>query len=520
MINFDFLILKLFVEENIGFLEGARIQKIQQPTRQELVFSIRNKGESRKFYININPKFFHLCFMSEENQAKRFIEIPQKPPMFCMLLRKYLESSRVAKVFQPEEERILEFYFETYNEVGEKIYLCLAIELMGKHSNVVLYNYDTNVIIGCAHNVGSDKSRERELIGGLPYVYPVKSKNKSFSGLSTVLYEIPSPLGGEGRVGGKKCPINQFIDNYFADIQEKEKIKSIKSKLLTVNKAKLKKVKTTLEKIQKQATTSQKADLYRKKGDLIIANLFDKQDFVSAIEVVDYETNSPLKIELDKTKTLKENANQYYKLYNKAKTAFSKTNEIIENLKQEKEYLEQVLYSIESATTVVDLLEIAQEETGNREQGTAVGRAYLPDSKKQKAKSEKRKEERERKPSVSSLLFPLSSSPLTAHCSQFTVYVGKNNKQNDYIVSKLARDEDLWFHVHNCAGSHVLLRVEAGQEITDEVIFECAKLAKQYSSAKDSTKVGVIYTKAKNLKKPPGAKLGYVTYKGEKEIVV
>ena len=119
--------------------------------------------------------------------------------------------------------------------------------------------------------------------------------------------------------------------------------------------------------------------------------------------------------------------------------------------------------------------------------------------------------------------FPFFSTfQLFSHSTQkpFTAFVGKNNKQNDYIVSKLARDEDLWFHVHNCAGSHVLLRVEAGQEPDEKVIFDCAKLAKEYSSAKNSSKVGVIYTQRKFIKKPPGANLGYVIYKGEKEIII
>lgn len=534
MLNFDYLILKSFLEENIEFLQGARLQKIQQPTRQELLFSMRNQvpnvmlnsfqhrknerpcgpetsaglhSESRKFYININPKFFHLCFASEENYQKRFPEkqkasLPSNnqnktkniftpPPMFCMLLRKYLEGSRISKVVQPDEERILELYFETYNEIGEKIYLCLAIELMGKHSNVVLYNYDTNVIIGCAHNVGSDKSREREVIGGLPYAYPLKHSKQNFSGLSSLYtpHPIPLPQGARGTYGNY-LSVNDFIDNYFANLQEQEKIKNIKSRLLTVTKTKLRKAKIKLEKIQNQSASSEKADAYRKKGDLIMANLYNEKDFIKEIEVMDWETNSPFKIKLDETKSLKDNANQYYKLYNKAKTANEKTGEMLENLKQEIEYLEQVLYSIENAESVDDLSEIEEEE--KREKGKGKRNEFAKQN----------------------------LQPFTFHFSPFTLYVGKNNKQNDYIVSKLARDNDMWFHVHNCAGSHVLLRVEAGQQVTDEIIFECAKLAKQYSSAKDSSKVGVIYTKAKNLKKPTGANLGYVTYKGEKEIIV
>lgn len=474
MINFDFITLDLLLKENIDFLQGARLQKIQQPTRQELIFTLRNQGESRKLYINISPKFFHLCFISPENEKKRLIQIPKQPPMFCMLLRKYLESAKIAKVVQPKEERILELYFETYNELSEKIYLCLTIELMGKHSNVVLYNYDTNVIIGCAHNVGSDKSRERELMGGLPYAYPPKINHKNFTGFSQFLKENTS--------------VNKTIDDYFADLIEKEKIKSIKSRLLTITKTKLRKVNSALEKVKKQSTNAERADFYRKKGDLIMANLYSNKDFVKFIEVLDYETNSFLKIELDETKTLKENANQFYKLYNKSKTANQKSQEMTQNLAQEREYLEQTLYSIETAQNVVELIEI--EEEGKRERGK--------EGKK------------------------ISSSPapiFTIHHSPFTIYIGKNNRQNDQII-KMSRDEDIWLHVHNCAGSHVLLRVESGQNVTDEIIFECAKLAKQHSVAKDSSKVGVIYTQAKNLKKPPAAPLGYVTYKNEKEIIV
>lgn len=483
-VNFDFLTLKLFLEENIEFLQGARFQKIQQPTRQELVIGIRNQGETRKLYVNINPKFFHLCFMSKENEQKRYIEIPQKPPMFCMLLRKYLESAKIAKVCQPQNgdipERILEFYFETYNELSEKIYLCLAIELMGRHSNVVLYNFDTNVIIGCMHNVGAEKSSVREIIGGLPYAYPPKSINKDFSGLSSYLIQ------GESA--------NEMIDNHFAPMQEAEKIRAIKSRLSTLTKSKLRKVNGSFAKIQKQLENVDKAEGYLKKGDLIMANLFHQKDFSSSIEVLDYQTNSAIKIELDKTKTLKENANQFFKLYNKAKTANLKTQELIEHLKSEKEYLEQVLYSLDEASSMEEFLDIQSEISPSTQ------------SLSKKGREEKRE--------------TMQASLLTFHFSHFTVYVGKNNKQNDYIVSKLSRDEDLWFHVHNCAGSHVLLRVEAGQQVTDEIIFECAKLAKEHSIAKDSSKVGVIYTKRKNLKKPPGANLGYVIYKNEKEIII
>lgn len=483
-INFDFAILKAFLEENADFLVGARFQKIQQPTRQELIFTLRNHGECRKLYVNISSKFFHLCFMGVNGEQKRMLEIPKSPPMFCMLLRKYLESAKIAKAVQPEGERILEFYFETYNELSEKIYLCLAIELMGKHSNVVLYNYDNNVIIGCAHNVGSDKSRQREVIGGLPYAYPLKGKNRGeFFGLSD--------LFADQLHRGESC-VNELIDNYFAYLQSEEKIKELSAKLSAFVKNKLKKINSALEKVQKQSQKGEKTDLYRKRGDLIMSHLSGNKDFSKQIEVFDWETNKNIKIELDETKTLKENANNFYKLYNKSKTASLKSQEMATNLREEKEYFEQVLYSLTEVQKIDELLEI-QEELG-LEQNL-------------QNKKEPRKKVQEHNITVKNLYY-------------FKVYIGKNNKQNDYIISKIAGENDLWFHTRNCPGSHVLLKIQSGQVPSDDIILECAKLAKEHSSAKNSSKVGVIYTKKKFLKKPPCAKPGYVTYSGEKEIIL
>ncbi|HPT42044.1 MAG TPA: NFACT family protein, partial [Candidatus Gastranaerophilaceae bacterium] len=465
MIKFDLFTLEAFVSENKDFLINSRIQKIQQPTRKELILHLRNQGESRKFYVNTNPEFYHVCFMSKENEQKRLIEIPKAPPMFCMLLRKYLEGAKIAKVEQPKSERILEFYFEVYNEISEKIYLCLAIELMGKHSNVVLYNHDTNVIIGCLHNVGSDKSRQRELVGGLPYVYPPKSSGGKFLCLADNF--------------DKKLSVNENIDNYFANLQGEKKFKTLKSKLFSYFNSDLKKINNSLLKQQKQISSDEKTQTYRKKADLIMSGLNEikNKDFLTFIELIDWETNLPVKIELDKSLTLKENANRYYKLYNKAKTAHSKTEEMTAELKREKDYLEQVLYSVESVQNIDELLEIEEETEQKRGQ------------EGKKAGGQEKK-----------IFSPIY--PLTLHSSPFTIYIGKNNKQNDYIVSKLAKDEDLWFHVKDCAGSHVLLKTEK-QIPSDEIILKCAKLAKEYSSAKNSTKAAVIYTKAKYLKKPP-----------------
>ena len=473
MITFDIDTLEAFLCEQRNFFLGARINKIQQPTRREFVFTLRNNSETRQLYVNINPQFYHVCFMSKDNSSKRVIEIPQKPPMFCMLLRKYLENSRIAKVNQPDGERILEFYIETYNEVGEQIYLCLAFEFMGKHSNVILYNYDTNLIIGCAHNVGAEKSREREIFGGLPYIYPPKQL-KFEKKWNSLVESKPEGIS-----------VNDFIDDYYSTHIANDKFRVLKSNYRSIISQKLKKVSKSLKQMEYKLQSDSDSDKYRLWGDLIMANLYQLKDFTSIVSVYDYENEKQIELKLDETKSLKDNATQFYKLYNKAKTARNKLTELIDESKVKKEYLEQVLYSIDSANVIDDLFEISAEVIENSEK-------------------------KESKNKVSEIMMIETEDGSR-------IYIGKNNKQNDYIISKLASDEDLWFHVHNCAGSHILLKT---QNITDELILKCAKLAKEYSSVKDSSKIGVIYTRRKYLRKPPASALGYVTYKNEKEIVL
>ncbi len=565
MITFDSLTLKAFIEENRDFFVGSRIQKIQQPTRRELLFTLRNNGNSRKFYVNINPQFHHLCFINKETEARRFLEIPQKPPMFCMQLRKYLENAKIVKVNQPNHERIFEIYVETFNELQEKIELCLAIELMGKHSNIVLYNADTNIIIGCAHNVGAEKSREREMAGTLPYIYPPKQKKfdiLTVSGeSSSPSPACPAPAGqpattlsntpllhlaqvpyremfsdGEitehlenffffSKAFAAQCKnqpleklkdyislkglspaitpdykefslfsellpdsicfdsVNDMIDEYFSHHIEENKIKTITQELKTLINKKLAKHIKNKTLMQEQLQKEENCFEYRHFGDLIMANLYNGKDFVPKIEVYDWENTANISIELDPMLTLKDNANKFYKRYNKSKKSIEKINEMLAENEIQIEYLEQTLYSLEAASSYSELQEIKSE----------ILPLYQPE-KKQKTTELMEKE-----------------------IDGCKIFIGRNNKQNDYIVSKLSKDEDYWFHTHGCAGSHVLLKCT---EPTDKLIFECAKLAKEYSSAKLTSKVGVIYTKCKYLKKPPKAPLGYVTYKNEEEIIV
>lgn len=472
MINIDYITLQAFFEENIDFFIGARLQKIQQPTRRDLVLSLRNNGDSKKLYININPQFYHLAFMSKESELKRNLSIPKQPPMFCMLLRKYLEGCKIADAKVIDEERILELHFETMDELSQKRSLCLCIELMGKHSNIILYDRESSVIIGCAHNVGPEKSRYRELQGGLKYIYPPKS-GYNFEG--TPLYKTLE--NGEN--------INEKLDMYFSKIQEDVNLRNEKSQLIEITNSKLKKIKNSIDKISSLLKKRDKTDEYKLFGELLTANSYQKKNYIQQIEVLNYFTGENITIELDPTKTLNENAQRYFKLYVKSKTTKEKSTQMLNGLQIEKEYLENILYSINKADNTEDLNDIKTEIVD------------------EKVKNNSQKQN------------PL----LSFNINGFEVFVGKNNKQNDYIVSKLSKDEDYWFHTRLCAGSHVLLKVRE-TEPDESTIFECCKLAREYSSATQPSKVGVIYTRRKYLKKPPSAPLGYVIYRNEKEILV
>ena len=475
MINIDYLTIKAFTEENIDFLIGARVQKIQQPTRRDLILSVRNNGESRKLYININPQYYHIAFMSAENEEKRNIVIPKQPPMFCMLLRKYLEGVKITDVLAVENERIFELHFEIIDELSQNRSLCLAAELMGKHSNIILYDRETSVIIGCAHNIGEEKSRYRELKGGIKYAYPPSGLNNT--GKVVPLYKQIN--------NSRTQNISGLIDEYYSQIQERLNLKSEKSKLEAIVTGKLKGVNNSATKIEQLLKKRDNTEKYKHFGELLTANLYLNTDFQKQAELFDYTTGEIVIISLDEKMSMKENAQRYFKLYAKSKSTKEKSAEILENLRIEKDYYENLLYSIKAAKNLSELEEIKPE-------------LGIAENKPKQKKS-----------------INLTQTDING----FRVYIGKNNKQNDYIISKLSRDEDYWFHTRLCAGSHILLQVKE-KEPDEETIFECCKLARKYSSASQPSKVGVIYTKRKHLKKPPGAPLGYVTYKNEKEILI
>ena len=538
MINFDSLTLKLFAQENTDFFTGAKIQKIQQPNRSELIFHIRNLGQSKKFYINFNPNFAHICFMNEENERLRNINIPKAAPMFCMLLRKYIQNARLVKLEVPKNERIIELYFEYFDELNEKSLLCLAIELMGKHSNVILYNYDTNVIIGCAHNVSSEKSRERELAGLLPYIYPPKQKKRdllrvsfenfnsdsdleivqnfnyltipilkqlkekynvktkeelynvlrSFLSQNSYSYFIKSDFSEFSLTDIEdsfECEtINQMLDAYFAYHQNLFIQENLRTKILRNISSQLKKLYSLREKQNIQINKIEKALVYKQKADILMANAYYIKEAQKSANLYDFEGNE-IKIDLDENLSVVDNANRYYSLYKKAKSANEHALSLLNETNSQILFYEELEYYTKNAQTIIDLQEINSE----------INDETVTNKEKQQKID-------------------------FIQCENFKIYIGKNKKQNDYILSKISSAEDLWFHPLNAAGSHVLDKKNNSKEIVpDSVLLKAAQITKEYSSQKDNSKTSIIYTARKYVKKANN-KLAFVTYKNEIEIVV
>lgn len=573
MINFDSLCLKYFGSEFAQILTSGRIQKIQQPSRKEIILNIRSLGQNYPLYININPQYPHLCVMTKHGEKQREVENPQKPPMFCMLLRKYIEGSKIKKINIPNHERIFEIFVDSYSELGDTEELVLSVELMGKYSNIILYKNSDKTIIGCAHNIGSEKSRVRELSGGLPYIYPEQPQKKDilstskeeffhdmkllhqpiFWELNQLYYDISVPMAKElcdccniysdfEKISAietqkifdlydKTCSalssmtlnpsissdkstysifslkkeenqtyyssINEMLNDYFGHFVFEDKMNKIKNKILNITNKNIKYLKKEIEKLTPTQNDSEKAIKYKQIGDILAANLYmltEKQNSVTLKNF--YDNNNDITITLNPSISINDNIQKYYKLHSKAKTAMVMNKQRIEKLKEDLYYFLEIQTSTNYADKISTLLEIKEE---------LVSQKILEDTqhveKKQKTKN----------------TIELDREEING----YTIFIGKNNKQNDYIVSKISRPNDIWMHAQNMPGSHILIKLPPGEETPpDDILLRGAQLAAYYSQGRNSKKVEILYTKRKYLKKPPGAKPGYVTYTEEKTIVV
>ena len=548
---------------------GGRIDKVYQPEKDEIILGIRSMGQAYKLLLTSNasnPKF-HFTQTNPSN--------PMTPPLFCMVMRKHLQSGKIIKIEQPDFDRILNIYVESLNELGDYSVKILVLEIMGRHSNIILTD-ENNTILDCIKHIGHDTSSVREVLPGREYTLPpsqgkintleldnnnfneVLENNPSFE-IQSVIYKnytgispiAASEICYRANVNGS-TPVEALTDiqkeivfNKFAELVEDIKANRFYPENITNEKGKtidfspiemtqfngleikkytsiseliesfyanrdfayrigqktqdLRKLITqNIERcirkkdIQMQTLRSIKnRDELRLKGELLTANIYSIKKGMTTVELPNYysENQELVAIELDSNKTPSENAQKYYKAYNKAKRTFEALKDQIKSNDEELAYLESVLTSVNNCTDEQDVKEIRREL---REEG------YVKKVKNQKDKSKKH------------------SVPLHFISQDgFDIYVGKNNIQNDELTLKFARPRDIWMHTKNIPGSHVII-VANGQTIPDTTLNEGAMLSAFYSKAKNSSKVPVDYTEKKNVKKPNGSKPGFVIYETNK----
>lgn len=548
---------------------GGRIDKVYQPEKDEIILGIRSMGQAYKLLLTSNastPKF-HFTQTNPSN--------PMTPPLFCMVMRKHLQSGKIIKIEQPDFDRILNIYVESLNELGDYSVKKLVLEIMGRHSNIILTD-ENNTILDCIKHIGHDTSSVREVLPGREYTLPpsqgkintlelddnnfkeVLGNNPSFE-IQSVIYKnytgispiAASEICYRANVNGS-TPVEALTDiqkevifNEFAKLVEDIKANRFYPESITNEKGKtidfspiemsqfngfeikkytsiseliesfyanrdftyrigqktqdLRKLITqNIERcirkkdIQIQTLRSIKnRDELRLKGELLTANIYSIKKGMTTVELPNYysENQELVAIELDSNKTPSENAQKYYKAYNKAKRTFEALKDQIKSNDEELAYLESVLTSVNNCTDEQDVKEIRREL---REEG------YVKKVKNQKDKSKKH------------------SVPLHFISQDgFDIYVGKNNIQNDELTLKFARPRDIWMHTKNIPGSHVII-VANGQTIPDTTLNEGAMLSAFYSKAKNSSKVPVDYTEKKNVKKPNGSKPGFVIYETNK----
>lgn len=517
---------------------GTHIDKIHQPSQDELVLLLRKSGFSERLLISARSGVQRLHFTQ-----KRY-DNPNTPPMFCMLLRKYVGSGRIISITQPEYERLIEITFSSLSEMGDVITPRLVIELISASPNVILVNQNGKIIDALKR---SDIERGGRLIQpGANYEYPEKQPKFSpeKDNLPKILAAITdnterdllstvagfSPLicreiaGGYyslddviGVIESKSTPyiikdktgepfdfsyikikqysgytvspapsFSQLLEDFYAERAEKSflKLRSQDVERLLNNLTNRINKRMNSRKIDlKKCENREKLRIY---GELLKANLYAVKTGMTSVTVQNFydENLSDIKIPLNPALSPQTNAAKYFKDYKKTYTAEQTLTSLIEGDEKELKYIESVAFALSKAQSTQDIDEIREE---------LISAGYIRRSRKEKPKKADNK-------------FKEAVSP-----SGYRVCIGKNNRQNDLLTCSIASKGDMWFHTKNIAGSHVIVFC-SGAELTDKDILFAATLAAENSKAAGSSQVPVDYTRVKFVKKPSGAKAGMVIY--------
>lgn len=558
--SYDGLFTRAMCKELTEALKGGRINKVHQPYMNEIILVIRANGKNHKLLLSAHPSNARVQITNEE------YENPAEPPMFCMLLRKHLEGYVLEDIVQPGLERILIFSVKGRNEIGDTSYKRLIVEIMGRHSNIILVDQDKNMILDSVKHVTTAVNTYRTVLPGHEYIFPPEQHKANpfeadekgllrklnfnagkvdkqivhqYAGISpllakeivykaglvnrttlpgafiTIMNRIQShiynpaimekdtkenfylfPLDSVAKEIKCFSSLSEMLDRYFFGKAERDRVKQQAhdiERLIINEKEKNQKKIIKLEETLKEAHEAHIFQLY---GELLTANLYQVQKGMKEIEVGNYydENGTTVVIPLNPFKTPSENAQAYFTKYQKAKNSLEIVQDQIDKAKHEVHYFENLLQQIEAASPR-DIAEIRQELA---EEG------YLRNRQKKLSKKIN------------------SAKPLLEHyfASDGTeIIVGKNNKQNDYLTNRLAARDDVWLHTKDIPGSHVVIRSK-DKEPAEQTIREAAILAAYNSKARHSSSVPVDFTKVRYVKKPAGAKPGFVIYENQQTVYV
>ena len=575
--SLDGIAIHALADELHEQLAGARIDKIQQPDSTTIVLSVRQPGRNDKLLLSCNPQTARIGLSGSSKPN------PMQPPLFCMVLRKHLEGSKIIEIRQNQWERVIEIVCEGYDEMGEKATRILIGEFMGKHSNLILINPQTNVILDSARRLGFDMSQYRQVLPGLQYIAPPPQDKVSIMKLSEdeligFFMEAPSSaslkkillnhiagfgpqtaaeiiqrsgLNPDDRVDflgqydydriwqqilwlrdllaaknyqptlvedGKKAIafapfpleqlkaytqktipsmsqlVEQFIGRKEQDNLFSQRVGDLERIINREIERCEKKLALQLDKVQE----GEDSEHFKIWGELLTANLYQIKQGDSA-EVINYydPDQKMITIPMQANLTPNENAQKYFKKYAKAKAGAQQSMIQAEHTQDELNYLDSIKNSLRNAQTPNDLQDIRLE---------------LEAAEYVKARLTKQNRKNKKEPEF---------KPLILHYGDIELLVGKNNVQNDYVTTRMARNNDVWFHAKDIPGSHVIIRNHHEQrELSQEVLDFAAHIAAYFSKGRQSALVPVDYTLKRHVHKPNGAKPGRVIYENQKTIYI
>ena len=537
--SFDGFFLHHMVEELRRELVNGRIQKINQPFEQELVLQIRSNRQSHRLLLSAHPVFGRIQL------TQTTFENPAQPSTFIMVLRKYLQGALIESIEQVENDRIVEMTVSNKNEIGDHIQATLIIEIMGKHSNILLVDKSSHKILEVIKHVGFSQNSYRTLLPGSTYIAPPSTESHNpFTVKDEKLFEILqtqettakhlqslfqglgrdtanelenilvsdklstfrnffnqetkpcltetsfSPVPFANQVGESFTSLSDLLDTYYKDKAERDRVKQQASELIRRVENELQKNRHKLKKQEKELLATDNAEEFRQKGELLTTFLHQVPNDQDQVILDNYYTNQPITIALDKALTPNQNAQRYFKRYQKLKEAVKYLTDLIEETKATILYLE----SVETVLNQAGLEEIAEI----REELIQTG--FI--RRRQREKIQKRKKPEQ----------------YLASDGKTIIYVGRNNLQNEELTFKMARKEELWFHAKDIPGSHVV--ISGNLDPSDEVKTDAAELAAYFSQGRLSNLVQVDMIEVKKLNKPTGGKPGFVTYTGQKTLRV